>query len=183
MASTVSSMALCLSGPQNPSLSLSALCWSTPSRNRRAPSSTMRSRSGRALAPTSSASDSSRSASARRLSARARAIGPTVVSALDVPAGEQVGVARERAVPADGRIVPRVREIAVEGPEATHEALGVRGDRLGEVAARRRHRRDHGHRTLAAAERLDAPGPLVERGERRRQTGRVALLGRQLAGA
>ena len=39
------------------------------------------------------------------------------------------------------------------------------------------------HRRVGAAERSHAPRPLVERGERRGEAGRIALLGRKLAGA
>src|SRR5208337_3606798 len=53
------------------------------------------------------------------------------------PLAQLLGVLGVRVDPRDGRIVPRVREVAVQGPEAAREALRMLGDRLREVAAGR----------------------------------------------
>ena len=75
-------------------------------------------------------------------STRAAAGGPLRVAVAGVPGAERVGVPGERARPAHRRVVPGVGQVAVQRPQAAHEPLGVRGDRLGHVAAGRGDRAD-----------------------------------------
>jgi hypothetical protein len=100
-----------------------------------------------------------------------------------MPRPEQLGVPGERADPGDGRVVPGIGEVPVECPHGTDEPFGVRGHRLGQVAAGRGDRADHGDRAAAAAERDHLAGPLVEPGQRAGQGGGVALLGGQRSAA
>ena len=81
---------------------------------------------------------------------------PARVAVAGVPDRERVGVAGERAGPGHGGVVPGVRQVAVQGPQPPDEPLGVRRDRLGHVAARRRDGADDRHRALGAAQG-DAP--------------------------
>ena len=96
------------------------------------------------------------------------------------PAGEVVE--RVAAVPVDRREVPLAGERGVQRPERARQSQRVLGDRLGEVAARRRDRADDAHRALAlpGAEAADRGGALVELGQPGRQVGGVALLGGHL---
>ena len=143
----------------------------------------MRSRSGSDAAPTSSATACTRSASASSRDGARPPLAPRRIALLGVPARDVRHVARRRLAPAHRRVVAGVGEVAVQRPHAAHEAPRVRGHRLGHVAAGRRHRAEDRDRADAARQRLHAAGALVERGERGREAGRIALLGRQLAGA
>ena len=103
---------------------------------------TIRSCAGSAPTPTSSASAGEPvglGEQRRRPVPRAAPRPGRLAPACQAPSA--VGVPGERAGPGDGRVVPGVGEVAVERPHGTDEALGVRGDRLGQVAARRATRR------------------------------------------
>ena len=82
--------------------------------------------------------------------------------------------------PADGRIVPRVRQVAVQRPEAPDEAARVLRHRLREVAAGRRDRPNHRDRARAPVQRLHTARALVEARQTRRQIRREALVRRHL---
>ena len=110
-----------------------------------------------------------------------RSCSPARPACRGVPRADGLGVAGERAPPRDGRVVARVGEVAVERPQAAHEALGVGGDGLGHVAAGWGDGADGGHRALVAAEGLHPARAFVEGGQRRGEPGRVALFGGQLA--
>src|SRR5512133_2514617 len=112
----------------------------------------------------------------RAVAQRSEAMAPLALE----PAPEPLGVQAERDAPVDRGVVPAVREIGGERPERSGRAQRRLRHRLGEIAARRRHRADDGDGALAPAELHDAPGPLVEPGEPRGEVGRVALLPRHL---
>ncbi len=151
---------------------------STASRSSRPASSAIRSRGGRASRPTSSTIGARRSASASSATARSRSRAQPARPSRACQVADGRRVAGERPPPGHRRVVACVGEVAVERPQAAHEPLGVGGDRLGHVAARRRDGADGRDRSLGAAEGRHPPGPLVEGGQRRGQPGRVALLGR-----
>ncbi len=108
-----------------------------------------RAAAGRPGAPSVRAGQGPRDRRARR-SARAGRLRPAAATARArsraqlgaalprVPGRDRLDVARERAAPGDRRVVARVGEVAVQRPQRPHEPLGVGGDRLGHVAARRR---------------------------------------------
>ena len=81
--------------------------------------------------------------------------------------------------PVDGRKVLALGELLVQTPEDLHNVERGRGDRIGEVTAGRRDGAHNGDGALACriADALDATGALVERGETRRQVGRIAGVG------
>ena len=75
---------------------------------------------------------------------------PFRIAALGPPGGKAhrvLGIGLQRM---DGGIEARLRAFAIESPERAHIALGMAGDRLGEIAGRRTDRADDGERAVGA---------------------------------
>src|SRR6056297_2963627 len=107
-------------------------------------------------------------------------VGVVLRDVLPVPLLEAVLEQRVGAVPVDRREVPPARQRRVERPEAAGDPERRLRDRLGEVAAGGADRADDRDGALLAGEGGHPATALVERGQARRQVGRVALLGRHL---
>ena len=149
---TASTSAAPFSGEHTASLADSALCCSTASRSSRPASRTIRSAPGSEPTPTRSASAASRSASATRDRTRPRRRAQSGVAARGVPGAHRRRVPGERRRPRHRRVVAGVGEVAVQRPDAADEALGVGGDRLGDVPAGRGDGADDGDGPLPPAE-------------------------------
>lgn len=97
-------------------------------------------------------------------------------------AGQDVGVTGEGVRPRNCRVVAGIGQVPVQCPQAAHEPFGVRGDRLGHIAAGWGDRTDDRHRTGPRPQRRHRRGSLVERREGGGQTGRIALFRGERAG-
>ena len=94
-----------------------------------------------------------------------------------VPAAQITQILAVGVVPVDGRVVAGIGQGLIQRPEAASEALGVLGNRLGEVVALRADCTDDRDGTFCAVQRLDITGALVELRQAAGQVRRIALIG------